>query len=173
MTEHSNFDTSQRPVGASSRPEWMGRLMRGSRDYAEHSPKRGEQPRTFAVLFRALFFAFFAVWSGEVRGATLFWDFDTGTVGVQQGDGTWTTSATNWWTGSANSAFLAADVASFGGTGSGNVITIGGPVTAAGLIFNAGYSLTSASAQTLTLGATGIVVNGVSNLLCFDMLCKI
>jgi autotransporter-associated beta strand protein len=117
-----------------------------------------------AVFLRAVLFSFFALVGLVGRGATLVWDFDTGTVGVQQGDGTWTTGATNWWTGSANSTFSAADIASFGGTGAGNVITIGEPVTATGLIFNAGYSLTAASAQTLTLGASGIVVNGASNL---------
>ena len=34
--------------------------------------------------------------------ASCTWDSDTGTPGVQDGTGTWTTSGTSWWNGTAN-----------------------------------------------------------------------
>ena len=105
-----------------------------------------------------------------LAGATLIWDSDTVTSGVQDGAGTWLSGSTNFWNGSANVAITSADIAQFGNLGLG----VGGAVdvrtqTVAGLIFDAttttGYTLnTTGTSQALTVGASGIVLNsGVLN----------
>jgi fibronectin-binding autotransporter adhesin len=70
--------------------------------------------------------------------ATLTWDADTVTVGIQDGNGTWTTGGTNWWDGSANQAWANGDSAIIGNGGISAalpLITVSGTVTLSELTF--------------------------------------
>lgn len=94
------------------------------------------------------------------QAANFTFDANTSTTGAQDGSGTWNTANVNWWNGSADVAWGAANVAVFGaGTDGSYAITLGNATTAQALTFsNSGYTLSAASAQTLTLTNTG---NGV------------
>lgn len=99
------------------------------------------------------------------QGAALTWDADTGTSGAQDGSGTWTSGAGGWWDGSANVNWNNAtpDMATFGaGTDGSYAITVGGAITCGTpLTFaNSGYTLSAASAQTITIGGTVTVASG-------------
>ena len=105
---------------------------------------------------------------GSVMAATLTWDADPATAGVQEGDGSWATGKSSFWNGSANVATsnsLVTDIARFGNGGTlADVATIDTATQSInGLIFGAtttrGYLLSSDSASTLTLGTGGIAVN--------------
>jgi autotransporter-associated beta strand protein len=94
--------------------------------------------------------------------ASLTWDADVASVGPQDGGGTWDAVATNWWDGSANTNWSSAtpDGAVFGSGGTGGVVTLAVPATAAELSFSApGYVL---AGSTLTL-APGAVVDAATD----------
>jgi autotransporter-associated beta strand protein len=92
--------------------------------------------------------------------ATLTWDGDPATPGVQQGGGTWNTSANNWWDGSGNVIWNneTPDTAVFdtGAALTANVtVSIGEAITAAGLSLaprdpNLSYIITGSAPITLT-----------------------
>lgn len=105
---------------------------------------------------------------GLAQGATLTWDSDTATTGVQEGDGNWTPSGATFWNGSANVATandLVTDIARFGNGGTlADVATINtDPRSINGLVFGAtttnGYFLSSDTTSVLTVGAGGILLN--------------
>ncbi len=102
--------------------------------------------------------------------ASLTWDADLGTAGAQDGSGVWTTGSAGWTGTSGNVNWATGDQATFGsGTNGTYAITVGGPISTAagnnvlgGLNFlNSTYTLSAASAQTITLepaaGATGVI----------------
>jgi autotransporter-associated beta strand protein len=99
-----------------------------------------------------------------LQAATYLWDSNTGTVGVQDGAGTWTNIGTTWINPATglNLAITSADVGFFGAGGTGGAITVSGNQSLLGMIFGqttaTGYSLTAGSPTTLTLGASGITV---------------
>lgn len=99
-----------------------------------------------------------------LQAATYLWDSNTGTVGVQDGAGTWTSIGTTWINPATglNLAITSADVGSFGAGGTGGAITVSGNQSLLGMIFGqtttTGYSFTAGSPTTLTLGASGITV---------------
>ncbi len=115
----------------------------------------------FAVIFVALLVC-------EQLHAQITWDSNTTTTGAQDGPGTWNTSNSNWWTGSANRAFVSGDNIIVGaGSGAAGTITVdAGGVTAGTLTFNApgsgSYTFTGGS---ITGGA--LIKNG-NNGLRFD-----
>ena len=95
---------------------------------------------------------------------TLTWDPSHNHTG-SDGAGNWDTSTANWGNGTSDVAWTNGDIASIGATGTGNTITIDGPVIAAGIVFNSltasSYTIASAgTGDTLTLnngGGTGTV----------------
>ena len=100
----------------------------------------------------------FSFWTLELRGATLTWDPD----GVQGpptgGNGTWNVASSVW----DNAGTLQAwnnsngDVALFNGTP--GTVSLGTPISAGGLIFNAGgYTLSGSGANPLTLVGPGSI----------------
>ena len=94
---------------------------------------------------------------------TATWDANTATAGAQDGPGTWGYAFTNWWSGSADDYWNPTDSAVFGVGGTGPyTITVADDITANTITFNSdGYTLASASSQTLTLqGTAGITANG-------------
>jgi autotransporter-associated beta strand protein len=99
-----------------------------------------------------------------LQAATFVWDSNTGTIGVQDGAGTWSALGTTWWNPSAGSnvAITSTDIGLFGAGGTGGAVTLSGSQSLLGLIFGqtntTGYSFTAGSATTLTLGASGIAV---------------
>ncbi len=92
---------------------------------------------------------------------TLIWS----PSGAADGAGNWdTTSATNWNPGQV--VWNNGDFASIGGGGAGNIITIDGPVTVAGMTFNtvtSPYTIAASGGNALTLsnssGDVAIVMN--------------
>lgn len=88
-----------------------------------------------------LLLAAFALWTAEVKGATIFnWN---------GGAGTWDTSTSNWSGGGSVWVNSNDSLAVFGGTS--GLVTLGAPITAGGLTFSSnGYTLTSG---TITLAA--------------------
>ncbi len=105
---------------------------------------------------------------GPVHAATLTWDSDPATAGVQEGDGNWTPGGATFWNGSTNVATandLATDIARFGNGGTlADVATIDTDTRSInGLVFGAtntnGYLLSSVTTSVLTVGAGGIMIN--------------
>ena len=95
------------------------------------------------------------MWSVQVKGATLTW---TG------GAGPWDTSSSLWNPGPVAWINANSDTALF--NGASGLVTLGGPITAGGLIFNSdGYSLTGG---TLTLQPIAGVNYPSINVLAFD-----
>jgi len=88
-----------------------------------------------------------------VQAADSYWDpaLTKTITGTGAAGGTWLAATANWvTTAGTNVALPTANRASFGGA-AGGVVTVGGPISAAGMIFNTtGYSLSAASAQTIT-----------------------
>ncbi len=101
---------------------------------------------------------------------TLTWDPSHNHTG-SDGLGNWDTSTANWGNGTSDVAWANGDIASIGANGTGNTITIDGPVIAAGIVFNSltasSYTIASAgTSDTLTLnngGSTGTVQISLNN----------
>ena len=91
------------------------------------------------------------------QAANFTFDANTSTTGAQDGSGTWNTANVNWWNGTADVAWGAANVAVFGGGTDGTYsVTLGNAITAQALTFNnSGYTLSAASALTLSLTNAG------------------
>lgn len=99
--------------------------------------------------------------SNPACAAVLTWDADPGTEGAQDGSGDWNTSNTNWRGSSGNTTWSnsPADTAVFGAGGSGSfTVTLGVPITTAGMTFNAGNATYTITGSTLTITGT-VVVN--------------
>ncbi len=97
---------------------------------------------------------FSIVLASSLNAATLTWDAD-GTVGAPTGGaGTWDTSSLLWNNAGTMIAWNNAGghVALFGGTG--DTVTLGEAITAAGLTFSADGYLLDGNGQTLTLNGT-------------------
>ena len=103
----------------------------------------------------------------KAKAANLYWD-KTGSAadGITDGAGAWGSQATAWFYNPSNltdGAATSSDVITFGNGGVGVVVDVQGSISIAGLVFGStnttGYSLTSTSAQTLTLGTSGITLN--------------
>ena len=103
----------------------------------------------------------------KAKAANLYWD-KTGSAadGITDGAGAWGSQSTAWFYNPNNltdGAATASDVVYFGNGGVGGVVDVQGSISIAGLVFGStnttGYSLTSTSAQTLTLGTSGITLN--------------
>ncbi|OYV06769.1 MAG: hypothetical protein CFE26_04515 [Verrucomicrobiales bacterium VVV1] len=110
--------------------------------------------------FALLQFSCFALGVMGVKAANFTFDSNTSATGAQDGNGTWNTANVNWWNGTADVAWGAANVAIFGGGTDGTYsVTLGNAITAQALTFNnSGYTLSAASALTLSLTNVG---NGV------------
>ena len=105
---------------------------------------------TLACVTLALFTA------GTSSAANLTWDANGATALQTDGAGTWTT-ASQWWTGSANATWTSGDDAIFGNGGAGGTIALGGSVTATSLTFNrfsGAYTLGTSGDLTLNGGLT-------------------
>jgi len=105
----------------------------------------------------------------QAQAANYFWDTNAATTGLG-GAGTWdTTGAPNWFnagvattasgTGTTtNYTFTSADKAYFAGTS--GAVTLATSATLGGMVFrNAAFTINSASAQSLTLGSSGIALD--------------
>jgi len=126
---------------------------------------------TFATLncrTVGLFTASLLLAAGMARANTLYWDQDATDAGNNLvsgrglgGSGGWNVSSANWWTGSgADTSWNNAnnDTASFWGTNTAPVVTLGSGITVGGLTFNTtGYTL-DAGANTLTFGAADNII---------------
>lgn len=92
---------------------------------------------------------------GPSHAQTLTW---SGT-GSFLGPGTWNSSNSNWWNGTANQTWTAGNIAAFGvSTGTGSTVTVSGSQSVSGIVFNP-LSVTGATAGsifTLTGGTIGI-----------------
>jgi len=115
--------------------------------------------------------------SPDARAANIFWDGNGITTGIGS-NGTWATTG-NTWVNNGNSVTNPAgttattypnnpaDVAYFAGTA--GTVTLNFNPSLAGLVFrNAAFTLTSAAAQTITLGASGITLEAGSGLTTFN-----
>lgn len=90
------------------------------------------------------------------------WDADTTTSGAQDGPGIWSNSLVNWWSGTIDDFWGAADSAVFGAGGTNTYkVTLGDNITANSITFKSGaYILTNSSGQTLTLqGVPALIAN--------------
>jgi fibronectin-binding autotransporter adhesin len=97
--------------------------------------------------------ALLSVLASFVHADVLIWDANTITADAQDGTGSWTSGAPNWFNftqNSQNQNWLDGSDAVFGaGSGTAGTITLSGPITAGNLTFNA------ATTGTYTLGGTG------------------
>lgn len=92
---------------------------------------------------------------GPAGAQTLTW---SGT-GSFNGPGTWNSSNSNWWNGTANQTWTTGNTAAFGvSTGTGSTVTVSGSVSAGGIVFNplSVSGNTAGSSFTLTGGTIGI-----------------
>jgi MYXO-CTERM domain-containing protein len=117
--------------------------------------------------------------SPDARAANIFWDGNGNTAGLG-GNGNWATTGSNWVTvanpttnplGNSGAAAFPADasldLAYFAGTA--GTVTLNFNPSLAGLVFrNAAFTLTSAAAQTITLGTSGITLEASSGLTTFN-----
>lgn len=95
--------------------------------------------------------------------STLTWDADTGTSGAQDGAGSWNTSNTNWWNGSANTSFAASDNVIFGAATANVAHTV--TVDASTSVENLTFANTGGFPRyTVSLGSNTLTVNGQINL---------
>ncbi len=101
-----------------------------------------------------------------VPAGVLTWDADPTTLGAQDGSGIWSSTATNWWNGIADTPWNSTngDSAVFGVSGVGGVVTLGGDLILSNLTFNTSYTLLQAFTLSFTNGG-GIVTAaaGTSN----------
>jgi fibronectin-binding autotransporter adhesin len=97
----------------------------------------------------------------SARSVTYTWDADAVLAGIQDGDGTWNTTNTNWFSGGSNVPWAndALSDAVFGGTsGTGGTLNLSTDITAGSLSFNttgytlAGSPLNLAGASTISAG---------------------
>src|SRR4051812_3947418 len=147
---------------------------RGRNGAAPHTTTGRRRPLGLAVRRAAAAAAFgagVAAAAWPAPAATLDWDITPGTVGggngtVEGGPGTWNTTNGNWTVdgGVNNIAWVNAngDTARFGTPG--GAVTLGAPIVAGGLIFNAnGYTIgnggTAANTLSLNAGSTITVTN--------------
>ena len=90
-----------------------------------------------------------------LAAASLTWDANTGTTGAQDGSGNW--AGNNWWNGSANVTWTAANDAVFGaGTDGTYFLDIAGlpnPAVQTIRFINSGYTLTNDVSQSVALSA--------------------
>ena len=98
------------------------------------------------------------------RADTLVWDVTTGTPGAQDGAGTWTLGAPNWFNQTSttdNVNWVDGSDAIFGaGSGAAGTVTLGGPISLGTLTLNApGSGSYTIAGNTLTLGSGSVVAN--------------
>jgi len=104
-----------------------------------------------------------ALVAGAAWAVPVTWDADLGTGGLQDGGGTWNTTAANWWTGSGYKTWsnAPADSATFGvGGPASGAVTLAEPITTAGITFNAPANYTLGG-NTLTLSGSPIIAANV------------
>ena len=99
----------------------------------------------------------FLIFANHSSAATLTWDADTATPGAQDGSGTW--AGGNWWDGSANTTWAAANDAVFGAGVDGgiyylNVAGLPSPSAQTISFSNSGYILTNGTPLSVTLSST-------------------
>ncbi len=112
-------------------------------------------PRNYRYLL-ALISAAYVTANGIASASTVTWDANTTTTGAQDGAGSWTTSGTNWWIGTANTTLGTSDTAVFGAGGTAGTVTVDSNVTVGNLSFSGTYTLGSITGtNTLTLGGSG------------------
>lgn len=113
--------------------------------------------------------AFALVGVSTLPAADLTWDADTGTTAAQAGSGTWLTTGSNWWNGTANTAWVnttAANAntgftATLGGSDGAYTLTTGAPIIASNLNVTAsGYTLVNSGSNFLTLTFTTTTGSG-------------
>ncbi|WP_395745240.1 beta strand repeat-containing protein [Prosthecobacter sp.] len=94
--------------------------------------------------------------SAVTASAQLTWDANTSTAGIQEGDGTWNTTSTNWYNGTSNVAWNNTTNATTTAVFGLNTATAGGTITVSGTINLGGMKFSSfASAPTFAHTFTG------------------
>lgn len=101
--------------------------------------------------------------SAGAAAATSLWDSNTTTGGAQDGSGTWQTGGGNWYdsTNNVNQTWVDGNDAIFGaGSGAAGTVSLGSPITANSLTFNApGSGAYTITGNTLTITTGDITVN--------------
>ena len=107
------------------------------------------------------------------HAATLGWDANSATAGLQDGAGNWSNlgSLTDWWDGSQNVAWIPGDIAVIGSNlTAAATITVTNPIVAGGIIFSnmpvsgtAAYTLAAASGGTLSLTGNPALIQSFVN----------
>ncbi len=97
---------------------------------------------------------------------TSTWDAVTTTPGAQDGSGTWSYGATNWWNGTLDDYWGQTDSAIFGVGGTGSyMVTLGDYISANSITFaSGGYTITNTTSESLTLNSGGIAANGAATI---------
>jgi len=101
---------------------------------------------------------------GATHAASVTWDSDVLTPGIQDGSGTWDASTSTWWNGTADVAWpnTTADIAVFGGaSGAAGSVSVSGTVTLNKIQFNA------AGSGNYTLGGGTLDFGGTSPSIAF------
>ncbi len=107
--------------------------------------------------------------SGTAQAAALTWDISTVTAGPQDGAGTWDTSTTKWWNGTADVRWTTTtDTAVFGGLSgaAGSVTVAAAGIGVDAILFRpvASGTYTLAGTGLITLGAGGINATTTANI---------
>ena len=112
----------------------------------------------------------------EAQAANFFWDPNGASAGLG-GIGTWDTTTPSWYNAGVSTSavgnvatttatFTSADKAYFAGTGA--TVTLATNPTLAGLVFrNAAFTIDAASARSITLGSSGILMESTSGVTTF------
>jgi autotransporter-associated beta strand protein len=102
--------------------------------------------------------------SADADAATTTWTTVAG--GVTAGSGTWSTTNSNWWTGSTTASWAAGNSAVFAGSSGAldaYVISVSGNQSFGTFAFNSnGYVLTSGSETTTSTGVYGTIASGAT-----------
>ena len=125
----------------------------------------------------AVLLACFAMWSVQVKGATVTWDATSGNGTLEDGGGNWDLSLTNWTTdaGVNNLLFTSGDDAIIGSGGAGGLVSLGENITVGRLTFGVTsggtYALSPTEAETLTING-GISANETPAITAVTTLCS-
>ena len=99
----------------------------------------------------------------SAHAADFFWDPTSSGTNTGSGSGVWNAANTNWFDGAANVIWTSANRPVFGGADGPFVVTVADNFSTTGLLFNkTGYTLSAASAQTITTTGSAVTATGVA-----------
>ena len=98
----------------------------------------------------------------SARAADFFWDPASTGTNIGSGGGIWNSANTNWFNGTSDVVWATGNRPVFGGADGPFLVTVADNFSTNGLLFNrSGYTLSAASAQTITTSGNTSLASGV------------